>query len=932
MNDFDNLLASEFGLKPQGRAAPMSASKGSSTSSFRSTPNDDVFNSIPNHHKKNLSSDDPFADLFTAKSDAPFRVSSADFGSRSVNLPAYDKPVYDDDIFDGIPGLKSSAKVTYDDVFASVDSGKKGEEGSSGSSRGGGGGGGGDSAFDDLLGGFGKLKSSSFGGTRSEKGEKGVGDFDDLIPGFGSSKSNTSDRPSPDIGLSSEPTVSASKTTFSTADDPFKVFESTSAPVDSPSGQYTDPLDEISKLSSGTKHHSSSYSNGGVYDDIDPFDGLGKSVPAFSSERSSGNGSSSPAPRSNSSSSWNRDNESFENSSVRSPERRSQNKIPVEHDQEFHQAPFDIPTYSSDSNKPAGQRSTSPASDNDGFKKANIEVDMSPKYEENSEPNDDIWLTVSEIPLFTQPTAAPPPSRPPPPRPVHIPKSETGSSASANARKKDNETSSFPSSTRSSHFPNSAPAAAKLSPTSQFDELENFAMGRSSGNHNEHGNDLPDEELEMNSAAVKEAMDRAEAKFRHAKEVRERENRKAARNKESVQLEKDDITVLEERAKQERLEHERQQKEREEKEHRRLEREREEKERERQRLEREREKARQAVERATREARERAATEARQRAERAAVGKAHAEARERAERAAVQRAQAEARERAAAEAKERAEKAAAEAKERERAAAARAEAEARVKAERAAVERAAAEARERAAAEARERAAAAARANQQKNENDLESFFSMGSRASSAPRPPRPSSSDSVFDTQFPQGASSSMKKPSSSTNIVDDLSSIFGAAPSSSGEFQDIEGESEERRRARLDRHQRTQERVAQALAEKNQRDLQTQREQAERHRLAETLDFEVKRWAAGKEGNLRALLSTLQYVLWPECGWQPVSLTDLIAGASVKKAYRKATLCIHPDKVQQKGATLQQKYIAEKVFDILKEAWNKFDSEELF
>ena len=27
-----------------------------------------------------------------------------------------------------------------------------------------------------------------------------------------------------------------------------------------------------------------------------------------------------------------------------------------------------------------------------------------------------------------------------------------------------------------------------------------------------------------------------------------------------------------------------------------------------------------------------------------------------------------------------------------------------------------------------------------------------------------------------------------------------------------------------------------------------------------------------------------------------------------------------MHPDKVQQKGATIQQKYIAEKVFDMLK------------
>jgi hypothetical protein len=61
-------------------------------------------------------------------------------------------------------------------------------------------------------------------------------------------------------------------------------------------------------------------------------------------------------------------------------------------------------------------------------------------------------------------------------------------------------------------------------------------------------------------------------------------------------------------------------------------------------------------------------------------------------------------------------------------------------------------------------------------------------------------------------------------------------------------------------------------------------------------------------------------EQILWPECGWQAVSLTDLITGAAVKKQYRRATLCIHPDKVQQKGATLQQKYIAEKVFDMLK------------
>ncbi|GKC13507.1 auxilin-related protein 2-like protein, partial [Tanacetum coccineum] len=233
-------------------------------------------------------------------------------------------------------------------------------------------------------------------------------------------------------------------------------------------------------------------------------------------------------------------------------------------------------------------------------------------------------------------------------------------------------------------------------------------------------------------------------------------------------------------------------------------------------------------------------------------------------------------------------------------------------------------------------------------------------------------------------GVPSNLRKASSTSNFVDDLSAIFRAA-SISAQFQEVEGEPKERQRARLEREQRTQERTicdsgiffhpfnpimhAKALDEKNQRDLQSQREQEEKNRNGGTLDAEVKRWAAGKEGNLRALQSSVQYVcfvvlsfaslcrggnldpffcgglkksihlllrmivrfLWPACGWQPVSLIDLINGANVKKAYRKATLCIHPHKVQQKGAILQRKYVAEKVFDILKEAWNS-NSAELF
>ncbi|XP_044982582.1 J domain-containing protein required for chloroplast accumulation response 1 isoform X1 [Hordeum vulgare subsp. vulgare] len=88
------------------------------------------------------------------------------------------------------------------------------------------------------------------------------------------------------------------------------------------------------------------------------------------------------------------------------------------------------------------------------------------------------------------------------------------------------------------------------------------------------------------------------------------------------------------------------------------------------------------------------------------------------------------------------------------------------------------------------------------------------------------------------------------------------------------------------------------------------------------------IREWSKGKEGNIRSLLSTLQYVLWPESGWKPVPLVNIIEGAAVKKAYQRALLCLHPDKLQQRGAAMHQKYIAEKVFEILQEAWKEFNS----
>ncbi|TYH11780.1 hypothetical protein ES288_A06G013000v1 [Gossypium darwinii] len=89
-----------------------------------------------------------------------------------------------------------------------------------------------------------------------------------------------------------------------------------------------------------------------------------------------------------------------------------------------------------------------------------------------------------------------------------------------------------------------------------------------------------------------------------------------------------------------------------------------------------------------------------------------------------------------------------------------------------------------------------------------------------------------------------------------------------------------------------------------------------------------EIKQWSNGKQGNIRSLLSTLQYILWPNSGWKPVPLMDIIEGPAVKRSYQKALLCLHPDKLQQKGAASDQKYIAQIVFDVLQDAWAHFNS----
>lgn len=59
------------------------------------------------------------------------------------------------------------------------------------------------------------------------------------------------------------------------------------------------------------------------------------------------------------------------------------------------------------------------------------------------------------------------------------------------------------------------------------------------------------------------------------------------------------------------------------------------------------------------------------------------------------------------------------------------------------------------------------------------------------------------------------------------------------------------------------------------------------------------------GKKNNIRALLCSMHTVLWSDAKWQKLEMHQLVSASDVKKAYRKACLAVHPDKVKLNALT---------------------------
>ncbi|KAF3919053.1 hypothetical protein ABW21_db0202436 [Orbilia brochopaga] len=98
-----------------------------------------------------------------------------------------------------------------------------------------------------------------------------------------------------------------------------------------------------------------------------------------------------------------------------------------------------------------------------------------------------------------------------------------------------------------------------------------------------------------------------------------------------------------------------------------------------------------------------------------------------------------------------------------------------------------------------------------------------------------------------------------------------------------------------------------------------------AEKFALHDSVEARVLAWKGGKETNLRALIASLDSVLWDGCGWKKVGLHELVMPNKVKIAYMKGIAKVHPDKISQ-DATVEQRMLAAAVFSTLNDAWDDF------
>jgi len=134
-----------------------------------------------------------------------------------------------------------------------------------------------------------------------------------------------------------------------------------------------------------------------------------------------------------------------------------------------------------------------------------------------------------------------------------------------------------------------------------------------------------------------------------------------------------------------------------------------------------------------------------------------------------------------------------------------------------------------------------------------------------------------------PAGATAVASKPSRST-----ASSVGKAAPPAKSLSNSLQ------------RPVITSPSSAEAVKKLRAANAEAERADDERFALSDSVDAKLTAWRGGKTDNLRALLQSMDVVLWEEAGWKKIGMSDLVIASKVKIIYMKAIGKVHPDKVR--------------------------------
>lgn len=116
-------------------------------------------------------------------------------------------------------------------------------------------------------------------------------------------------------------------------------------------------------------------------------------------------------------------------------------------------------------------------------------------------------------------------------------------------------------------------------------------------------------------------------------------------------------------------------------------------------------------------------------------------------------------------------------------------------------------------------------------------------------------------------------------------------------------------------------------ALSEMRQREEAKKKSDSEEDDVRKRLEPRIKAWSEehGQKKQLRALLGTMQNILWAEANWTAVGLGDLLDDSKCRKAFHKASRVVHPDKTHHLDA--EKRFLAKRIFDALSQAKKEFE-----